>query len=115
MGNGSFLLVCLSLPGRPVLCVTTRHAHKRGPARPVAPMCTAEQGATMPACVTDFLGVSPWAGTRKEEVGELLAPLLTDNDVSMEVAGFAALSLGLVFVGDCHAASAEAMLQVGRH
>lgn len=31
----------------------------------------------------------------------------------MEVAGFAALSLGLVFVGDCHAASAEAMLQVG--
>ena len=33
--------------------------------------------------------------------------------MSMEVAGFAALSLGLVFVGDCHAASAEAMLQVG--
>jgi len=29
----------------------------------------------------------------------------------MEVAGFAALSLGLVFVGDCHAASAEAILQ----
>ena len=55
------------------------------------------------------------AGTRKEEVGELLTPLLTDNDVSMEVAGFAALSLGLVFVGDCHAASAEAMLQVGLH
>ncbi|KAK9842343.1 hypothetical protein WJX81_007723 [Elliptochloris bilobata] len=52
-----------------------------------------------------------YAGTRKEEIGELLTPLLTDNDVSMEVAGFAALSLGLVFVGDCHAASAEAMLQ----
>jgi len=51
------------------------------------------------------------AGTRKEEVAELLTPLLTDADVSMEVAGFAALSLGLVFVGDCHAASAEAILQ----
>lgn len=59
---------------------------------------------TPPAC----------AGTRKEEVAELLTPLLTDSDVSIEVAGFAALSLGLVFVGNCHAASAEAMLQVHR-
>ena len=67
----------------------------------------------MPACLSDILKRIPCAGTRKEEVGELLTPLLTDNDVSMEVAGFAALSLGLVFVGDCHAASAEAMLQVG--
>ncbi|KAK9829660.1 hypothetical protein WJX72_007157 [[Myrmecia] bisecta] len=52
-----------------------------------------------------------YAGTQKEEVQELLAPLVTDADVSIEVAGFAALSLGLVFPSTCHAESVEAILQ----
>jgi hypothetical protein len=46
------------------------------------------------------------------QVGELLAPLVTDPDISIEVASFAAVALGLVFVASCHADSAEAILQV---
>ena len=47
-----------------------------------------------------------------DQVGELLAPLVSDPDVSIEVASFAAVALGLVFVGTCHASSVEAILQV---
>lgn len=53
-----------------------------------------------------------YAGKRREDVGELLAPLLSDAAVSMEVAAFAALALGLVFVGSCHEDSINALLQV---
>lgn len=45
------------------------------------------------------------------QVGELLAPLVTDPDISIEVASFAAVALGLVFVATCHAESVEAILQ----
>ena len=53
-----------------------------------------------------------YAGKRREEVGELLSPLLGDPAVSMEVAAFAALALGLVFVGSCHDDSINSLLQV---
>ncbi len=45
-------------------------------------------------------------------MGDLLTPLITDPDISIEVASFAAVALGLVFVGTCHASSVEAILQV---
>ena len=32
---------------------------------------------------------------------ELLVPLVTDTDISMEISGFAALALGLVFTSTC--------------
>ena len=47
------------------------------------------------------------------QIADLLTPLVTDTDVTMEVSSFAAVALGLTFVGTCHAASVEAMLQVG--
>ena len=46
------------------------------------------------------------------QVGDLLTPLITDPDISIEVASFAAVALGLVFVATCHASSVEAILQV---
>jgi hypothetical protein len=49
-----------------------------------------------------------------EQVGDLLAPIVTDPDISIEVASFAAVALGLVFVATCHASSVEAILQVHR-
>ncbi|CAK0782745.1 hypothetical protein CVIRNUC_005940 [Coccomyxa viridis] len=52
-----------------------------------------------------------YAGTQKEEIADLLTQLVTDTDVTMEVSSFAAVALGLTFVGTCHAASVEAMLQ----
>lgn len=47
------------------------------------------------------------------QVGDLLTSLVTDLDISIEVASFAAVALGLVFVATCHASSVEAILQVG--
>ena len=46
------------------------------------------------------------------QIADLLTQLVTDTDVTMEVSSFAAVALGLTFVGTCHAASVEAMLQV---
>ncbi len=47
------------------------------------------------------------------QVGELLLPIVTDPDVPMEVAGVAALSLGLVFSASCREDAVMAVLQVG--
>lgn len=49
------------------------------------------------------------------QIADLLTQLVTDTDVTMEVSSFAAVALGLTFVGTCHAASVEAMLQVSTH
>ena len=47
------------------------------------------------------------------QVRDLLAPLVTDNDVNIEVAGYAALSLGLVFCGSAEEQCVGVALQVG--
>ena len=38
-------------------------------------------------------------------------PLVTDTDVKIDVAGFAALSLGLVFTSTCNGEAIDAILQ----
>mmetsp|Transcript_43009 Transcript_43009/g.71701 ORF Transcript_43009/g.71701 Transcript_43009/m.71701 type:complete len:897 (+) Transcript_43009:349-3039(+) len=50
-----------------------------------------------------------YAGTAKEDVQELLCPVVTDDSASAEIFGFAALSLGLVFVGTAHQECAQAI------
>eukprot|EP00210_Caulerpa_lentillifera_P009484 g9044.t1 len=52
-----------------------------------------------------------YAGTCNLSVEELLLPLVTDPDVSIELAGFAALSLGLIFSGTCKAECAESICE----
>jgi 26S proteasome regulatory subunit N1 len=56
------------------------------------------------------LGIA-YAGRAKAEVAELLLPVVTDPEVSMEVASIAALSLGLVYAGTADGDAIEAMLQ----
>ncbi len=51
-------------------------------------------------------------GLAAVQIADLLTPLVVDTDVTMEVSSFAAVALGLTFVGTCHAGSVEAMLQV---
>lgn len=51
-----------------------------------------------------------YAGQAREEVLGLLVPILTDSKVALDVAGFAALSLGLVFVGTCNEDAAQAII-----
>lgn len=45
------------------------------------------------------------------QVRDLLSPLVTDPAVSIEVAGFAALSLGLIFISTTEEESVQAILQ----
>jgi len=52
-----------------------------------------------------------YAGTCKEEVQELLVPILLDPAEPMEVVGFAALSLGLVFVSTQQEDCVQSLLQ----
>ena len=74
------------------------------------------------AHIADLLWHSSHAGFQKcvvsacllvMQIADLLTQLVTDTDVTMEVSSFAAVALGLTFVGTCHAASVEAMLHVG--
>lgn len=51
-----------------------------------------------------------YAGQAREEVLGLLVPILTDSKVALDVAGFAALSLGLVFVSTCNEDAAQAII-----
>ena len=56
------------------------------------------------------LGVA-YCGAAKEEVAQLLCAVVTDGSAPIEVASYAALALGLVFVGSGHGECAEAALQ----
>lgn len=50
-------------------------------------------------------------GKLQAEVEEFLVPLVMDLEASIEVAGLAALSLGMVFVGTAQEGCVEAILQ----
>ena len=52
-----------------------------------------------------------YAGCQKEEVAELLTPIVTDESTPMDVCAFAALSLGLVYCGTCHEESIQSIVQ----
>lgn len=47
------------------------------------------------------LGIA-YAGTRSENVKELLLPIAADSDQPIDVVSFASLALGLIFVGTCN-------------
>lgn len=52
-----------------------------------------------------------YSGSGKEEVYELLSPLVIDTGLSMELSSLAALSLGLINVGTCHEDLGSSILQ----
>ncbi|KAI9361204.1 armadillo-type protein [Zopfochytrium polystomum] len=56
------------------------------------------------------LGIA-YAGSAREDLLELLLPLISDSALSMELASLAALSLGLIFVGSCHGDITSTILQ----
>ena len=53
-----------------------------------------------------------YAGSQRDEVLELLMPIVADIDTSLEVVAMASLSLGLAFVGTCHEDISQALLSV---
>lgn len=50
------------------------------------------------------------AGTKREDVMEALTVVIVDSSLPVECSAFAAVSLGLVFVGSCNQEAAEAIL-----
>eukprot|EP00897_Mesotaenium_endlicherianum_P000523 jgi/Mesen1/10471/ME000083S09976 len=48
-----------------------------------------------------------YAGTQKAEVLSLLSPIITNAEISLDVVAFAALTVGLVFVGSCNQEAAQ--------
>ncbi|MCJ1252274.1 proteasome regulatory particle base subunit [Lignoscripta atroalba] len=55
------------------------------------------------------LGLS-YAGTNKEELLELLLPIVEDTSLEMQISAMAALSLGLIFVGSSNDRVSEAIV-----
>lgn len=51
-----------------------------------------------------------YAGSQKENVAEVLLPIVQDPDERMEVAGYAALALGYVYLGSCNEEAVGAVL-----
>lgn len=47
----------------------------------------------------------------REDVAEFLNPIVLDTDEDLAVSAFAALALGLIFVGSCRESVAETILQ----
>ncbi|PKS08980.1 hypothetical protein jhhlp_003593 [Lomentospora prolificans] len=60
------------------------------------------------ACIIG-LGLS-YAGSNKEDVLELLLPIIQDSSQSMQISAMAALACGLVFVGSSHPDVTEAII-----
>lgn len=55
------------------------------------------------------LGIS-YAGTNKEELFEILLPIVEDTSLEMQLSAMAALSLGLIFVGSSNGRVSEAII-----
>ncbi|KAG9307203.1 hypothetical protein G9A89_017031 [Geosiphon pyriformis] len=66
--------------------------------------------ATMRISAIVGLGMA-YSGSHRERLQELLLPLVSDTSLSMEIASLAALSLGMIFVGDCHGDITSTILQ----
>ncbi|KAH8735984.1 26S proteasome regulatory subunit rpn1 [Ilyonectria robusta] len=60
------------------------------------------------ACIMG-LGLS-YAGSNKEDVLELLLPIISDSTQDMQISAMAALSCGLIFVGSSHPEVSEAII-----
>lgn len=52
-----------------------------------------------------------YAGSHKEELLELLLPLVTDTGLEMQISAMAALALGFIFVGSAQSDVSEAIIQ----
>jgi len=52
-----------------------------------------------------------YAGSAREEFLEDLTPLVVDTNISVEISAFAALTLGLIFVGKCNEDAINAIVE----
>ena len=59
-----------------------------------------------------LMGLSfTYAGSAREEIFEIIGPMIYDGDNSIELASVATLVIGLVFIGTCHGDAADTIMQ----
>ena len=62
--------------------------------------------------VASIMGLGlAYAGSNREDLLEILLPLVTDTSLDMQISAMAALTLGLVFVGSAQSDVSEAIIQ----
>ena len=70
------------------------------------------EGKPVSVKVASIVGLGlAYAGSNKEDLLELLLPLVTDTSLEMQISAMAALSLGLIFVGSAQSDVSEAIIQ----
>jgi 26S proteasome regulatory subunit N1 len=70
------------------------------------------ESKSIPIRVASIIGLGlSYAGSNKEELSELLLPIVTDTSLDMQISAIAALSLGLIFVGSSNGDVNEAIVQ----
>ncbi|KAF2451535.1 26S proteasome non-ATPase-like protein regulatory subunit 2 [Karstenula rhodostoma CBS 690.94] len=61
--------------------------------------------------VASIMGLGlAYAGSNKEELLEILLPIVTDTSLDMQLSAMAALALGLIFVGSAHGEVTDALM-----
>lgn len=68
-------------------------------------------GILLNVMVFNSLGIA-YAGSAREDVMELLLPIVSDTTLNMELVSVAALSLGHIFVGTCNGDITSTILQI---
>jgi 26S proteasome regulatory subunit N1 len=70
------------------------------------------EGKPVNVKVASIMGLGlAYAGSNKEDLLEVLLPLVTDTSLDMQISAMAALSLGLIFVGSAQSDVSEAIIQ----
>jgi 26S proteasome regulatory subunit N1 len=70
------------------------------------------QGKSIITRMTSIMGLGlAYAGSNKEDLLDILLPIVTDSSLDMQLSSMAALSLGLVFVGSANSDVSEAIVQ----
>lgn len=70
------------------------------------------EGKSQPHKLACIMGLGlAYAGSNKEDLLEILLPLVTDTSLDMETSAMAALSLGFAFVGSAQSDVSEAIIQ----
>ncbi|KAK9476513.1 armadillo-type protein [Lipomyces japonicus] len=70
------------------------------------------ENRSVPLRISAIIGLGlAYAGSQRQDLVEILQPLISDTSLSVQISSIAALSLGLVFIGSCNADIAETILQ----
>lgn len=70
------------------------------------------EGKPVNVKVASIMGLGlAYAGSNKEDLLEVLLPLVTDTGLEMQISAMAALSLGMIFVGSAQSDVSEAIIQ----